>query len=57
MDPGTQGCRDTVIKSLGAMTLLEVGFLKLPDVENLPTVMVSSEMHVLPTTLRCTTGC
>ena len=54
-DPGTQGPRETVTKSLGAMALLEVGFLKLPGVENLPTVIVRSEMHVFPITLRSTT--
>jgi len=41
--------REAVIKSLGVV--------KLPAVENLPTVFFCGEMHVLPTTLRSTAGC
>jgi len=40
--------RETAIKSLCVV--------KLPGVENLPTVIVLGEMHVLPTTLRSTAG-
>ena len=33
-----------------------LGVVKLPGVENLPTVIVLGEMHVLPTTLRSAAG-
>ena len=41
--------REAVIKSLGVV--------KLPGVENLPTVFFCGEMYVLPTTLRSAAGC